>query len=304
MGGAARVYASTWSERPFGLIIAGSGEGADWNATANSMRASLGQTKPVEIISGTFGTKEVQKAVDRLQAQKVKKIVVLWLDLYSQSSDIEQLKYLLGINKFPSRAYMDSWKLKGRKLTRVKSKVPIVIAGGLDDHPAVSAVLESRAAPMSRSPGEESVVVVGYGSSLDEENAVKQNILESLARSMESAGGYKIVRTALIRPPTKQKPRLHDDSIRTLRAVIKDLSIRSRVIVVPHLLTRDGRERRLKKDLDNLFFRWRGQAILPDEKIIAWLGEIAQKASALENMVEFKDDGQALGPEKRERFVK
>jgi hypothetical protein len=268
------------------------------------IQKSLGKTKPLHSLTGPISTRGLQKAVNRLQADKVKKIVVIWLGLYSQSSDVDQLKYLLGINKLPSRAYMDSWKLGRRKIKRVKSKVPIVLAGGLDNHASVSEILHARAKEMSRTPKRESVILIGYGSTSDEENIIRQSVLESLARSVHAKGKFKEVRTSLIRPSTKEKPRLREDSLRTLRAVIKDSSVRSRVILVPHSLKNDGQERRLKKDLRNLFYRWRGKVLLPDTKIAAWVGATAESTAALEDMVEFKDDGQSLPPVKKKRNVK
>lgn len=300
----ANAAPSPWGEKPFGVLLVTAVGGRDWNKTVNDARKSLGKLKPVESVSGVFGTREIQRALKRLEAQKVKKIVVVPLSLTSESKEIEQLEYLLGIRELPSKKFLSAWRMKGRIIKRAKAKVPIVMSGSLDDHPLVVGILSSRAGEMSIKPEKEAVVLVGFGSAYDEENTLKERLLEKLAKAIQVEGKYKIAKPVLMRPSTKEKPRLAADSEKRLRNLIRLHSVTTRVIVVPHLLIADGRERYLRKNLDRMFHRFKGKALLPDDRIAQWITMTAEKTSSREDMVKFKDKGKKLPPEPRKRNVK
>ena len=57
-----------WGKKPYGVLLAGRGGGKDWNAFIASLRKKLGKRKPLETVTGTYGSREVQHALSRLEA--------------------------------------------------------------------------------------------------------------------------------------------------------------------------------------------------------------------------------------------
>ncbi|MFH2204602.1 MAG: hypothetical protein ABIJ96_15920 [Elusimicrobiota bacterium] len=303
---AAGTEKSPWGKKPYGILLIGPAGGHSWNATISSLRKELGSQKPLETVSGTYGTRELQHALDRLKATSVQKIVVVPLSLHSKTMEIDQLKYMLGISEHPSKAYIDAWRMNERLIKRAKVKLPITIGGGLDAAPLVGEILTAQAKKLSREPAKESVVLVGFGTEADEANTVHKRLLDTLGGQIRAQGGYQDVRTHLMRPSTKDKPKLDADSERRLRTLIKNLSVKSRVIVLTHMLEQDGQERTLHKKLDYLFYRWGAGSLLPDKRITSWIMAEAEKAALTETMVKYKDDGKqrpAENPMKKRKIA-
>ncbi|MFH1725234.1 MAG: hypothetical protein ABII00_11525 [Elusimicrobiota bacterium] len=294
---------SPWGEKALGVLVIAESGGAEWSAFVRDLRKSLGNQYPLETSVGPVAPRAMQRAIDRLQAAKIRKIVVVPLHLHSQSPEIEQIRYILGLRKYPSEAFLDAWGMRGRVVPRAKLKVPLVMSDALDDAPLAAEVLLSRAREMSREPEGESVVIIGNGAPADEDNEIVERHLGSLARKIEAEGLFRTVRGVALRPQTKDDPRQAAESERRLQALIRNLSRVSRVIVVPHLLARDGTERAWLKKLNSLFYRWRGKALLPDARLVRWVRDRVDASRDLPDMVRFKDAGQGLPPKPRKRIV-
>jgi hypothetical protein len=290
--------ASPWSEKPVGILLVAETGGGDWNRFVGDAKKAFGRGVPLEQFSGALGTRGLQRAVDRLQREKVERIIVVPVVLDSAVPETEQLGYLFGAREHPSKAFLKKWRMGRQLVKRVKTKVPVVITGGIDGHDALGKILLERSLEMSRDPSAETVILVGAGSQLDEENNRLGARIESLAGRVAILGGFSAARGILILPSTDRKPRRRDESLRALRGAIRDASTKRGVIVVPYMLLDDGSVRTWKKNLDNLFFRWRGKTLLPDEALLSWLKVRVDGARAAENMVKFKDEGHLSPPEK------
>ena len=304
--GAVPAQASPWGKQPYGLVIVGEGGGADadWDKFVAELRKAFGKRYPMETFSGPVATRDLQQSLDRLKAAKVQKIIVVPVFLSSQDPALEQLQYLLGLRQFPSEAFLSSWKMKAQIVPRVKVPAPLVLTWALDDDPVIAEILYSRAKEMSREPRKESVVIVGEGLAKDADNAVLQRRLDGLSQKVAKQGGFSAVRAVLLRPDAEKAPMQAERTEHALTKTIRGLSYTSRVIVVPYLLTRDGRARAWRKDLDNLFFRWNEKGLLPDARLGRWVDAQVGSFRDTADMVRFKDAGQALPPPERKRNVK
>jgi len=293
--------ASPWSKKPIGVLLIGPGGGADWQGFLREVKKAYPKNFPLEAYAGSIATRDIQRALDRLKAAKVEKIVAVPLYLSSQSPEIEQLKYILGLAKFPSGDFMDSWGMHTRVIPRAKVPAPLVLTWALDADPVVAEVLLARAAEMSRAPAKEAVVLLTEGFKSDNANQALDRRLVSLTRAMRKNGGYSVVRAVPILPGTDKAPRREDDSWKQVRAAIRNLSISNRVILVPYMLHRDGTERAWRKELDNLFFRWKGQGLLPDKRLARWVTNQVRTFKKQDDMVRYKDNGQAVPPARGRR---
>lgn len=299
----ARAGDAPWGKKDFGVLLAGPGGGSDWDQLIGELRKTLGKTRPVQAVAGAYGTRELQRAIESLQAEQVKKIVVVPLYLHSESRDTEQLRYMLGLREHPSKEYLEAWGMTARVVKRAKAKVPVVVSRGLDDDSLVAEILLLRAQGLSREPAKETVVLLGDGAADDAANERLAAVLGSLAGKMMVRSRFAGVESALLRPDSATKKDQARKSAEALRARLSALSRKSRVLVVPHLLARDGSERALKKKLDNLFVRYKGEALLPDKRLASWIESRAKEAAGGEDMVKFKDEGRALPAEKKQRFI-
>ncbi len=293
----AQLLSAPWGKKPYGVLLAGAGGGADWNSLIGLLRKELGERRPLETITGSYGTREVQHAIDRLQTRRVAKIVVVPLYLYPRTADAEQLRYLLGIREFPSEEFLEGWGMKSRNVKRAKAKVPIIMTEGLGDEGFIAEVLLQHAKKLSRKPKKEIVILIGRGRAADEENTLREELLTSISGKMLVRSRFRSVQAVLLRPRTKEKPRQAVESEIAMRKLIRANSVRSRVIVVPYLMARDGSGRALRKKLDNLFYRWSEGTLLPDKRVAKWVRKSAQRAARRKSMVEFKDEGKALPTE-------
>ncbi len=289
-----QALSASWGKKPYGVLLAGSGEGVEWNSMLGQLRKELGARRPLETVTGSYGTREVQRAIDRLQTQRVSKIVVVPLYLYPRGADVEQLRYLLGIREFPSEEFLEGWGMKSRVVKRAKAKVPIVMADELAEEGFIAEIFLQHAQKLSRKPKKEVVVLIGQGRAAEAENAAREKLLTSISGKMLVRSRFRSVLAALLRPPTKEKPKQAEESERAMRKLIRDNGVRSRVIVVPYLMARDGSGRALRKKLDNLFYRWSKGALLPDKRVAAWVLKSAKRAAQRKGMVEFKDKGKGL----------
>lgn len=297
---AAAPAASPWSEQPYAVLLVGPDAGSDWSLFVSQVKKRLGKAVRVDAFSGSLEPKDIQKAVDRLQASRVRKIVVVPLFLYAESKELEQLKYLLGIGKLPSREFMESWGMSQRVVPRVKAKAALVLGTPLGTDAVVSTALEARSREGARRGKPETVLLLGTGAEGDAENAARLATVEAHAKRLEKAAGLGGARVWLLRPSTREKPRQAAESEKGLKDLVQGLTRSGRVAVVPYLLTQDGSNRAWKRVLENPFLRWVDKGLLPDESIARWAAEKAQALSGEADQARFKNP-EALPPQERGR---
>jgi len=289
---------SPWGAKSVGVLVVAEYGGGEWNRFVSDARKALGKGVPLEAYAGALGSKPLQKAVDRLQAERIERIIVVPVVLDSAVPEVEQLRYLFGAREFPSEAFLEKWRMGKRLVARVKTKLPVVITAGIDGHDSVANILLSHAKTMSRDPAKETVLLLGVGGDGDDEHARLSARIDSLARGLAAQGRFAGASGFLVRSATAKRPLRREQSIRALRRMIREASQRSRVLIVPCVLIDDGSLRGWKKELDNLFYRWKGTTLLPDPALIAWLKERVEQARTADTMVVFKDGGHLLPSKK------
>lgn len=298
------AQAQPWGAKPFGILLLGHGGGSEWNQAVLGVQKAVSSKKvPVEIAFGMADPAQIQRAMDRLKAQRVARIIAVPLFISSYSEVLEQTKYVLGMRKTPSDEFMTAphSHMAAAVVRRARTDLPLVMTQALDDHALVADILLDRARKMSRNPSKEYVVLVGHGPLKDSDNELWLGAMDRLGRSVRRRGGFAGVRSATLRddsPPAAQMK-----AEKALRDLVKDLSRQGRVLVVPHLIASGGIERHIRRSLDGLFYSWTGETLLPDRRIAQWVIETAQKSSTAPSMRQFKDEGRPLPPPERKRII-
>lgn len=302
LAAAAAGRSASWSgPGPFGVLLLGHGGARQWNAAVEGVRKSLDSKFPVEIAFGMADPGAIQRGLDKLDARKVKKVVVVPLFVSSRSEVMEQTRYVLGMRREPSREFVEAphAHMGHVVVKRVRSKLPLVLTAALDDHPVVADILSDRARAMSRDPSKESVVLVGHGPLKEEDNAEWLAAMERLGGLLRRRGGFAAVRAATLRDDSP--PSVRREADRILREMVGALSLRGKVLVIPHLISQGGIERHIPRSLEGLFYAWTGKTLLPDHRIARWVEERALEGAGRPDMRQYKDAGKALAPAERRR---
>lgn len=299
---AALAQGSSWGPKDFGVLLVGGAEGR----SIGELKRGLDRKYPVEFAFGLGDPREIQHAIDRLAARNVKKLVAVPLVLDSESPGIEETQYVLGIRKEPSVPFFQGAHShaggSGSIVKRAQTKLPVVMTGGLDDHPLVAEILAARAKKISQNPARERIVLVARGSSSDALNELTQRRLATLAKRVRELGRFSDAQAFVLREgggaprPKKQRPleTVIRDSDKRLRDAVAALSRGGRVIVLVHQLTPDGFERRVRKLLDNLFYAMNSDGLMLDPRLAQWVEAKVKESAERPDMRRYKDAGRKV----------
>jgi hypothetical protein len=144
----------------------------------------------------------------------------------------------------------------------------------LDGHPVVAAIVQSRAAAISRDPGREAIVLVAHGPTDDASNARWLESLATIAAAVRRAGGYRSVDAITVRDDAPAAVR--DAAAAELRGLVASRAREARVLVVPVLLSFGGIEAGIRERLAGVDHTMTRQALAPDDRLAAWVIEMAR----------------------------
>lgn len=280
--------AAAWGQagpQPFGVLLLGEGGDRNWARTVEAIRRELPPRLPIEFCAGLADARAMQKSVSLLEARKVQTIVAVPLFVSSFSEAMDQNRYLLGIREAPSKEFGEY----PRAPSRIKSRVPLVLTKALDEHPLLVETLAARARALSRSPAEESLLLVGQGPTSPEAREDSLAQAAALAEKVRQKAGFKAARAAAVYPQLSQAQR--DKAESALRGLLRELRRLGPVVVVPLEMTRGGVHARLRKALEGSLARYDGASLLPDSRIARWVAESAQTGAKLPDMRVFKNEG-------------
>lgn len=304
-GAAPRIEAAT--EPVYGILILAYGVGGSWRKDLGTLRAQLkGRAiESVERIEGSPDGAGVQRALDKLQNQRVAKVVAIPLMTLSQSPAVDEARYLFGIREEPAgdrpdarREGMEAPRAAGksalvlppdgRRLKRLASRVPLVLAATIDRSPVLAEILADRAKALSRDPSRDAVVLVGVGPRSDEALKPWKTAAAAVAEQVRRKGGFRKAAVAAVRSGVRAGQQ--DKDREELRATFRALAGEGRVVAVP--LAPDGSlvERPLKRELGNAAYHWDGKGLLGDRRLLDWVAATAESASKLPDARRYKDD--------------
>ncbi len=295
-----------------GILLLAHGGRPEWNARVEELARAVDAGQPTEVAFGMATRANIQAAVDRLVARKVSRIVAVPLFVSSYSSVITSTEYLLGLRKdMPPDLHVFARMSHGAHghgapaaaqgsaapppadqhaghapaaasihvdgTTPVVSPVPISMTPALNSHPQVVAIAVDRARAISSRPPDEAVVLVAHGPVPDEDNARWLRALQVVATGVQASAPYAGVDYLTVRDDAPKPVR--DAAAAELRGVVERHTAQGRrVLIVPMLLSFGGIEQGLRTRLDGLSFTMADRGLMPDERILAWVREMASVA--------------------------
>lgn len=275
-----------------GILLMAHGGRAEWNARVTDLAKTIDASQPTEVAFGMATRANLQGAVDRLVARGVTGIVAVPLFVSSWSSVITSTEYLLGqraeapaaLAAFARMTHGSAEGTSGHSAhaapstdatTPVKSPVPIRMTPALNDHPIVADILASRAKAVGGNPASEALVIVAHGPSDEENNRRWLSDMGSLARQLATKHEFASIDYLTVRDDAP-KP-IWEKAKAELRGVVQKRTAEGRrVLIVPLLISFGGIEKGLRERLDGLTYTMAEAGLMPDDRLAAWVLQMAQ----------------------------
>jgi hypothetical protein len=305
------AYPGAMQDKAFGVLLLAEGGGRDLLDSITAMTTTFAAQFPLEYAGGAADVKAIQKAVDRLQERRIKKLVVVPLYSSSHSPLMEQTRYIFGIREEPPAEFFTAARRPAgysiQRRVQFKGKVAVVLAPAPDEDPLVLDILTSRALALSKHPEAEALVLVGLApdATPPDETVLGRGpappttadglrqALSSLAERVRARGGFKSAYPAVLSPeaPRQSERQGREDE---LRGLVRSLSRSQRVLVVPYAVTGGETSQHIVRALRGTFMRHNEKGLLPDPRMVRWVGQVVGKAVALPDMRVYKDAGKPL----------
>ncbi|MEK6543384.1 MAG: hypothetical protein AABZ44_03000 [Elusimicrobiota bacterium] len=249
----------------------------------------------------------LQRAVDKLTGGRVDKIAVVPLAENSDSDACQQLAYIAGVNKEPSKGYMavdgdmrrggqGAAQLKGflkqsamqapdlafgsmsapvgggPGVRQIKSKAALAVISALDESPVVVEVLTERVRKLSKRPADEVVVLIGRAPADEDARQAWSSRAEAVASAVKQKGGFRDVRALGF--PIAMRRQDKQTLYGPLREyVAKQRAAGLKVIVQAYAMDMGGFDLLMKEALPGGFYKISKAAILPHPSVERWILE-------------------------------
>ncbi len=306
------------AQSKIGVLILAHGGNENWNQTVNKTIEPLKKDYEVEVAFGMADPKTMQDGINKLENKGVNKIIAVPLFISSFSPIIRQNEYLFGLREkladkpmlmdhsqmnhgmmdhsnssteksnsdSKSENHMnDSHNSMGHmnmqtELHPLSSKSKIIMTQALDDNPLVVAIISDRIKELSKTPKDETLILVAHGPDDENDNInwVKtiENISDKLREQFGSKNQFRNIFCVTVRDDAPKE--IYKLAKENLRSLVRQASKDSKVIVVPLLLSEGGIERGIVKRLEGLDYTWSGKTLLPDNKITEFIKQSVENA--------------------------
>lgn len=293
---------TSMGKKSYGVLLIAPDTGGAWRTELGAIRSQMRGIAIESVESYNDGT-AIQRALDRLRSQHVSKVVAVPLELVSESSTMDELRYLFGIRAEPSQDRPDSQrpgmapvqsKIKnslvftGRGPKRLKSEAALVLTATIDKSPALADILADRAKALGRDPAKEAVILVGLAPRSDKELDAWKTAATAIAESVRIKGGFREGAIIWVRDGTRagQQDKDRDANKATLRRLVTA----GGVVAVP--LAPDGRRigQLLQRQLGTSGYRWNGKGVIGDPRLTEWISSVSKAASTLPDVRQYRDN--------------
>lgn len=289
LAGLALAARAAAPERPAGLLLLLPAAGPQTGRTAAEIAKALKSKFKVESAVAP-DTRDIQKAVDRLQAARAARIIAIPLVASSHSILMDQTRYLLGIRKEPSDEYLYRGKapIGGAPIRRVRTAVPVALTPALDDHAVLIEIVAGNAAVETRDPARTNAILLVEAPKADAANPQWLGTIQSMAEKARQAAKLKGMKLLVLRDDVPQADREKDD--RALRDAAKSLAREGKLVLLPLAMSGGAPSRRVARALNGIFAKISLKGIFPHARLVAWTEQMAEKGLLMPDMRMFNED--------------
>ncbi|MFI5346646.1 MAG: hypothetical protein ACHQ51_09760 [Elusimicrobiota bacterium] len=308
-------------DKTYGILILAYDVDVKWRQELGSLRGQL-KGHAVESVDSAGDAISVQRALDRLTAQHVAKVVAIPLETVGESTRLDLTRYMFGVRADPvidtpgsQTGDLADKKPKALHATRksalvlpkdqdrglnttmggsattikqLNSPVPLVLAPTLDKSPLLVAILADRAKALTATPARETLVLVGVAPRSDGALKAWKTAAQAIADAVGAKAGYRKAVAVGVRDGVRSDQQDKDRS--ELQTTFRKLIREGRVAVVPLSPEAERSGQLLKKTLGGFYaYRWNGQGIQGDRRLLDWIKTSAEAAAALPDGRQFND---------------
>jgi len=253
--------------KPGLLVISHGSTDRGWVAlvdrTIEIVRERMGEDLRIEaVFLELVDERLIQDGLDRLIAEGVTDVLALPLFVSSGSTHVDEIGWALGA--YPSLGTETDLERFRTSPLRITYGKPM----GTD--PEIIGIVADRLAEMSVDPNEESVLLIGHGSSTDGFREKWEQELAMIAKKVAELGHYAESTTALLLP----------SQVGERLAALADSRPRGRVLVCALFLsegyfTKTVVSRQLEESGLMEMCRYDGRALMPHPNVAGWIGRKA-----------------------------
>lgn len=273
------------SEEDIGVVIMPHGATRPWNDAVEQVITPLRARRRIELVYGMGDPALIQDAVSRLERQGVRRIV--FVRMYPLAHHMKQrIDYILGLT--PTFEGQDHDE---EPPAQIRSSALFATVGGYEEYPDIAEVLHERIVEISRTPSEETVLLLAHGDESEEGNeawlAVMNAHIARLRRDPHCAG-LRALRAATVR---EDWPDLRERAVAEVRELIRRDARQGRVLVIADRLYGAGPYRRLLRGLEYVL----NERGLAHPVLTRWLDEEIERAAALLALPREQPDARPTG---------
>nr|QNO51647.1 hypothetical protein JFJFMGFI_00046 [Methanosarcinales archaeon ANME-1 ERB6] len=271
-----RVFEVSRPEKVGILAIAHGSSSESWCAPVRDAVENVSWQYPVELaFLEKVPNETVAIAVDKLDEERVTKIIAVPMFISSSSGHIAEIEYILGLRDTPPEGE--------EGLVQVNTTAEIVLISAMDNHSLIAQILTDRAAELCVNATNETVVIVAHGTKTNETqfaswNASSASVAEKVRLMLRHSKNISIedVRYSFVNVNETLHPEL------AARTVVEDVSTTSNPIVVPLFIsegywTNTKIPKKLLKNLSYAYPEKGERALTPHENVANWIELSAYK---------------------------
>jgi hypothetical protein len=310
------------ANKTYGILILAYDVDVKWRQELGSLRGQL-KGRAVESVDSAGDAISVQRALDRLTAQRVAKVVAIPIETVGESTRMDLTRYMFGVRAdpvidAPGAASGDLADKKRKPLRSVRksalvlpkdqdrglgmtmgggavstikqlnSPVPLVLASTLDKSPLLAAILADRAKALTATPARETLVLAGVAPRSDDALKAWKISAQAIADAVGAKAGYRKAVAVAVRDGVRSDQQ--DKDAAEMRTLFRGLIREGRVAVVPLSPEAERVGQLLKKTLGGFYaYRWNGQGIQGDRRLLDWIKTSAEEAAGLPDGRQFND---------------
>ena len=210
------------------LVVAHGARVEGWNERVIHMmdRVDWAGPKGVAFLTARTPDQELASVAGRLDKANVKRIVIVPLLVSSFSDHYEEIRYY-GRDRQEAPGHVDHQPLKTR--------AQLLVTPAMDSDRLLGGILADQVRSASKSPRNESVILVAHGPNEEPDNEKWLACLKVQAAYLQSAHGFRRVEAATIRDDAP-KP-VKDAAVASLRERVQRYGEDTRVIIQPVLIS-------------------------------------------------------------------
>jgi sirohydrochlorin ferrochelatase len=219
-----------------GILLLAQNGSSDWNTQVKSLAAKVDLRKPTEVVFGTPARSTIVDAVDRLTKRGVTEAVAV--------------------------PFFLSTPIAPEALTA--HTIPVKIGPSPAADPVLADIILARANEISRSPGDEVIVLIGYGAEDD-----GKPWLVDLSRAAQRVNQARRFGAILLAGRLDASTEKEQQQVRLY--LDRQVGLGRRVLVVPVIVAAIGADPTIAQRLQGFSYDIATRGVIQDDRLVEWL---------------------------------